>query len=152
MKLGTRLYSMVLYPSRMEIASVVHNIGTILGFGGAVVSAVLMLRLRTDEQRLKRGRIARRIAPITWCGFILLLLSGVKLTMDYPFGYTLMFGVKHLCVAILLTNAIFIHFCFFPRYFRQVGTTEFDRTYATMRRIGTLSMTCWIIILALSIL
>ena len=143
---------MVLCPSKMEIASVVHNTGTVLGFGGAVVSAVLMLRLRTDEQRLKRGRIARRIAPITWCGFILLILSGVKLTLDYPSAYTLIFGVKHLCVAILLADAIFIHFRFFPRYFRQVGTTEFDITYATIRRIGTLSVTCWIIVLALSIL
>ncbi|MFC1962633.1 hypothetical protein ACFLWB_01345 [Chloroflexota bacterium] len=136
----------------MEIASIIHNIGTILGFGGAVFSAVLMLRLRTDEQRLRRGRIARRIAPITWCGFILLILSGVKLTLDYPSGYTLIFGVKHLCIAILLVDALFIHFRFFPRYFRQVGTNGFNKTYATMRNIGTLSMTCWIIVIALSIL
>ena len=96
--------------TKMEIGSVVHNIGTILGFGGAVISAVLMLRLRTDAQRLRRGRIARRIALITWCGFSLLILSGVKLTLDYPSGYTLIFGVKHLCVVILLVDALFIHF------------------------------------------
>ncbi len=135
----------------MEIASLVHHIGTILGFGGAIVSAVLMLRLRTDQQRLHRGRIARRIAPITWCGLILLILSGVWLTLDYPPSYTLILGVKHLFVAILLVDAIFIHFRFFPRYFQQVGTAEFDKTYAAMRRIGTLSMTCWVIVLALSI-
>ena len=152
MELGTRLCSMVLYPSKMEIASIVHNAGTVLGFGGAVVSAVLMLRIRTDEQRLKRGRFARRIAPITWCGFILLVFSGVKLTLDYPSGYSLIFGAKHLCVAILLMDAIFIHFRFFPRYFKQVGTNEFGRTYAAMRRIGALSMTCWVIVLVLSAL
>ncbi len=135
----------------MEIASLVHHIGTILGFGGAIVSAVLMLRLRTDQQRLHRGRIARRIAPITWCGFILLILSGVMLTLDYEYGYTIIFGVKHLLVAILLVDALFIHFRYFPRYFQQVGTAEFDKTYAAMRRIGTLSMTCWVIVLALSI-
>ncbi|MFC1893097.1 hypothetical protein ACFLYR_03555 [Chloroflexota bacterium] len=132
--------------------SVVHNIGTILGFGGAVVSALLMLRLRTDEQRLRRGRIVRRIALITWCGFILLLLSGVKLTLDYPSGYTLIFGVKHLCVAILLVDALFIHFKLFPSYFRRIGISEFDKTYSMMRRICILSITCWIIVLAPSIL
>ncbi|MFC2059663.1 hypothetical protein ACFLTZ_01040 [Chloroflexota bacterium] len=131
--------------------SVVHNIGTILGFGGAVLSALLMLRLRTDEQRLRRGRMARRIALITWCGFILLILSGLKLTLDYPSGYTFIFGVKHLCVTILLVDALFIHFQFFPRYFRQIGTTGFDNTYSMMRRICILSMTCWVIVLALSI-
>jgi uncharacterized membrane protein len=135
----------------MEIASLVHHIGTILGFGGAVVSAVLMLRLRTDQQRLHRGRIARRIAPITWCGFILLIFSGVWLTLDYPSSYTLILGVKHLFVTILLVDAIFIHFLFFPRYFKQVGTAEFDKTYAAMCRIGTLSMICWVIVLVLSI-
>jgi len=136
----------------MEIASLVHYIGTILGFGGAIASAVLMLRLRTDQQRLHHGRIARRIAPITWCGFILLILSGVWLTFDYPPSYTLTLGVKHLLVAILLVDALFIHFRFFPRYFQQVGTAEFDKTYATMRRIGTLSVTCWVIVLAISVL
>ena len=136
----------------MEIASILHHVGTVLGFGGAVVSAVLMLRLRTDEQRLHRGRIARRIAPITWCGFVLLILSGVWLSLDYASNYTLIIlGVKHLLVIILLVDAIFIHFRFFPRYLKQVGTAEFDRTYATMRRIGTLSMTCWIIVIALSV-
>lgn len=135
----------------MAIASLLHNIGTILGFGGAVVSAVLMLRVRTDEQRLHRGRIARRIATITWCGLVLLILSGVKLTLDYPSGYTFLFGVKHLCVAIILVDALFIHFRFFPRYFQQIGTTDFTKTYSTMRRIGTISVTCWIIVLVLSI-
>ena len=136
----------------MEIASIVHNIGTILGFGGAFVSALLMLRLRTDEQRLRRGRIARRIALITWCGFILLILSGVKLTLDYPSGYNSIFVVKHLCVAILLVDAILIHFKFFPRYFRQIGTSEFGKIYSIMRRICILSLTCWVIVLALSVL
>lgn len=136
----------------MGIASLLHHIGTVLSFGGAIASAVLMLRLRTDEQRLNRGRITRRIAPITWCGFILLILSGVWLTVDYPSTYTLILGVKHLFVAILLADAVFIHFRFFPRYFQQIGTNEFGKTYAKMRRIGTLSMTCWVIVIALSIL
>ena len=136
----------------MEIASLLHNIGTILGLSGAVVSAVVMLRLRTDEQRLHRGRIARRIAPKTWCGFILLILSGVMLTLNYEYGYTIIFGVKHLLVAILLVDALFIHFRYFPRFFQQVGTTEFDKTYAAMRRIGTLSVACWVIVLVISVL
>jgi uncharacterized membrane protein len=135
----------------MEIAVFIHDIGTILGLGGAIASAVVMMRLRTDEQRLKRGRIARRISPVTWCGFILLIISGVILTLNFEFWYTFIFGVKHLLVAVLLVDALFIHFRYFPRYFRQLGTAEFDKTYTTMRRIGTLSVTCWVIIMVISI-
>lgn len=135
----------------MEIAVVIHDIGTVLGLGGAIASAVVMMRLRTDEQRLRRGRIARRISPVTWCGFILLIISGVILTLNFEFWYTHIFAVKHLLVAVLLVDALFIHFRYFPRYFRQLGTAEFDKTYTTMRRIGTLSVTCWVIIMAISI-
>jgi uncharacterized membrane protein len=135
----------------MEIALIIHDIGTVLGSGGAIASAVLMMRLKTDEQRLQRGRIARRISPVTWCGFILLIISGVILTLNFEFWHTFIFGVKHLLVAVLLVDALFIHFRYFPRYFRQLGTAEFDKTYNTMRRIGTLSVTCWVIVLVISI-
>jgi uncharacterized membrane protein len=63
-----------------------------------------------------------------------------------------MLGAKHLLVVILLVDALFIHFRYFPRLFKQIGTPEFGKTYTTMRRIGTLSVSCWIIILVLSVL
>ncbi|MGD0352049.1 MAG: hypothetical protein ABSB38_00880 [Dehalococcoidia bacterium] len=110
-----------------------------------------MLRLKTDEQRLHCGRIARRISPVTWCGYILLVVSGIILTLNFEFWYTVLFGVKHLLTAVLLVDALFIHFRYFPRYFRQIGTPEFGKTYATMRNIGTLSVTCWVIILIISL-
>ncbi|MBN2462427.1 MAG: hypothetical protein JXB43_02370 [Dehalococcoidia bacterium] len=135
----------------MEITLIIHDVGTVLGLGGAIASAVLMMRLRTDEQRLKRGRIARRISPVTWCGFILLIISGVILSLNFEFWYSHIFAVKHLLVVVLLVDAIFIHFRYFPRYFRQLGTAEFDKTYTMLRRIGTLSVTCWVIIMAISI-
>jgi uncharacterized membrane protein len=135
----------------MEIARILHDIGTILGLGGAIASAVIMLRLSTDAQRLHRGLIARRISPITWCGYILLVVSGIILTLNFKFWYTMLFGVKHLLTAVLLVDALFIHFRYFPRYFRQIGTNEFGKTYATMRNIGTLSVTCWVIILVISL-
>ncbi len=142
MRLDTRSYAIVLHLHNIEITSLLHNVGTVLCFIGAIVSAVVMPRLGIDKQRLDRGRVARHIAPITWCGFILLIFSRVKLTLDYPSGYTLIFGVKHLCVAILIIAALFIYFRFSPRYSRQVGTNEFNKTHLAMRRIGTLSVTC----------
>ena len=135
----------------LHIANILHIIGTVLGFGGAISAATIMLRLRTDEQRLHRGRIARRISPVTWVGYGLLVVSGIILTFNFEFWYTWLFGVKHFLTAILLVDALFIHFRYFPRYFRQLGTPEFGKTYATMRNIGTLSVTCWIIILIISI-
>jgi uncharacterized membrane protein len=136
----------------MEIASHIHIIGTVVGVICAMVSAALMLNLKTDEQMLKRSRIARRIAPVTWFAFIILIISGVVLTLHKNDINVFMLGAKHLLVAILLVDALFIHFRYFPRLFKQIGTPEFGKTYTTMRRIGTLSVSCWIIILVLSVL
>jgi uncharacterized membrane protein len=136
----------------MEIASHIHVIGTVLGFVCAMVSCALMLNLKTEEQIRKRARIARRIAPVTWCAFVILIISGVVLTLHENDINFFMLGVKHLLVAILLVDALFIHFRYFPRFFKQIGTPEFGKTYTTMRRIGTLSVSCWIIILVLSVL
>ena len=135
----------------LHIANILHIVGTVLGFGGAIAAAIIMLRLKTNEQRLRRGRIARRISPVTWCGYILLVISGIILTLNFEFWYTWLFGVKHLLTAVLLVDALFIHFRYFPRYFKQIGTPEFGKTYATMRNIGTLSVTCWVIILVISL-
>jgi uncharacterized membrane protein len=127
-----------------------HIIGTLLGFICAMVSAALMLRLKTDEQRLKRARIARRIAPITWLAFIVLIVSGVFLTLQGKDLNVFVLVVKHVLVTILLIDALFIHFRYFPRYFKQIGTPEFNKTYTVMRGIGMLSVSCWIVILVLS--
>jgi len=135
----------------LPIANILHIVGTVLGFGGAIAAAIIMLRLKTDEQRLRRGRISRRISPVTWVGYALLVVSGIVLTLNFEFWYTPLFGVKHLLTAVLLVDALFIHFRYFPRYFREIGTPEFGKTYATMRNIGTLSVTCWVIILIISL-
>ena len=135
----------------MDIVHILHGIGTIIGFGGAIYAAGLMLRLNTDEQRLCRGRLARRIAPITWLGFAVLIITGVLLTVQYSSEHVLLLRVKHICVVILLGDALVIHFRLFPRYFRQIGTPDFKKIYTTMCRVGALSVTCWIIVLVLSI-
>lgn len=136
----------------MEIASYMHVIGTVLGFVCAIVSAALMLNFKTDEQARKRARIARRIAPVTWLAFIILIISGIILTVQAEDINILMLGAKHLLVTILLVDALFIHFRYFPRFFQQIGTPDFSRTYTMMRRIGALSVSCWVIILVLSAL
>jgi len=59
--------------------------------------------------------------------------------------------LKHLLPAVLLVDALFIHFRYFPRYFRQLGSPDWNKTYRTMRNIGTLSVTCWVVILIISL-
>jgi uncharacterized membrane protein len=135
----------------LDIANILHILGTVLGFGGAIAAAIIMLRLKTDEQRLRRGRIARGISPVTWVGYGLLVISGVVLTLNFEFRYTVLFGLKHLLTAVLLVDALLIHFRYFPRYFQKIGTPEFGKAYATMRNIGTLSVTCWVVILIISL-
>jgi len=136
----------------MEIASRIHSIGTVLGVICAMASAFLMLNLKTDEQMRRRARMARRIAPVTWLAFIALIISGVVLTLNKADINISVLVVKHLLVTILLIDALFIHFRYFPRFFKQIGSPEFGKTYTTMRRIGALSVSCWVIILVLSFL
>jgi len=136
----------------MEIASHSHAIATVLGFVCAMVCAAIMLNLKSDEQRLKRARIARCIAPFTWIAFIALIISGIYLTMENHDLNIYMLGITHLLVIVLLVDALLIHFRYFPRFFRQLGSPEFDRTYTIMRNIGALTVSCWIAILVLSAL
>jgi len=135
----------------LHISNIMHVLGTILGFGGAIAAAIIMLRVKTDAQRLRRGLIAKRISYVTWVGYGLLVVSGIVLTFNFEFWYTWLFGLKHLLTAVLLVDALFIHFRYFPRYFRQLGTPDWSQTYRTMRNIGTLSVTCWVVILIISL-
>ena len=134
----------------MLIYKILHGIAMVLGFCGAVVSCVIMLNIKTDKARLHKGQIARRISIVTWTGLALLLISGISLTSSYNSDYNIILAVKHLLVAIIIIDALFIHFRFFPRYFNQIGTPAFDVTYMYMKRIATLSMTCWITTLIVS--
>ncbi|MFA5079690.1 MAG: hypothetical protein WC541_09430 [Dehalococcoidia bacterium] len=128
----------------MSIASYTHTIATVLGLVCAMVSACLMLNLKTADRRLKRGRIARRISPFTWIAFIALIISGVFLALDNHNLNIYILVAKHLLVIVLLVDALLIHFRYFPRFFIQLGSPEFDKTYTVMRRIGALSVSCWI--------
>ena len=132
------------------IFKILHEIGMVLGFGGALFSSAILLHIKTNEVRLRRGRIARRISILTWTGLVLLIISGIPLTVDYTAGYNILLSAKHLCVTIVVVDAFIIHFRLFPRYFRQIGTPDFDVTYSMMRRIGMLSMACWISTFVLS--
>ena len=135
----------------MLVFHILHRIGIVFGFGGALFSCACMLRVKTNEMKLKSGRIARRVSISTWTGLALLIISGISLTMDFERGYNILFLIKHLCVIIIITDALIIHFLLFPRYFRQIGIPDFKKTYNLMRRIGTLSVTCWITTIILSI-
>ena len=135
------------------MATAIHGIATLAGLACAMVSAALMLRFKTDEQALKRGRTARRIAPFTWLAFIALIISGIVLAITGGKDYNVyVFGAKHLLVLVLLVDALLIHFRYFPRFFKQIGTPNFTQTYSMMRRIGMLSVSCWTLILVLSVL
>jgi uncharacterized membrane protein len=136
----------------MEISSHIHAIATVLGFACAMVSCALMLNLKTESQVRKRAAIARRIALVTWVAFMALIISGVVLTLHADNINTCILIAKHVLVAVLLIDALLIHFRYFPRFFKQIGTPEFSRTYSIMRRIGTLSVSCWILIMVLSFL
>lgn len=134
----------------MKLFEILHAVGLILGFLGAIASCVLMLNVGTDEKKLKHGRIARKICLGTWAGLALLIISGIGLTVHFTGSYGILFGLKHLLVAVITVDAFLIHFRFFPLYFKQIGTPEVNKTYRTMRNIGMLSMTCWVTVIILS--
>jgi hypothetical protein len=134
----------------MFIFNILHVIGVAFGFVGALFSSAIMLHVKTDKVRLSRGRIVRRISILTWAGLLFLIISGIPLTVDYLDGYNIILFIKHLCVTIIVVDALIIHFRLFPRYFRQIGTPLFDRTYNMMKRVGMLSMACWLSTIVLS--
>jgi len=127
-----------------------HSIGFVLGFGGAVVSALLMLGLNDTEKRLRRAKIARRIAPVTWIGLITLIISGIGLMHGGITSYPIWLIVKHVFVLVILVDALVIHFYFFPRYFRLLGSHMWGENYRNMRRVATLSVFSWLIVILLS--
>jgi len=131
------------------LGEILHSLGLILGLGGALVSCGFMLRLREAIAR-RRARIARSIAPFTWTGLLLLIVSGIMLMAGSRHPYPLWLGIKHVLVLVILLDAVLIHFLFFPRFFARLGTPDWEPVYRTMRRIGTLSFCCWLATLALS--
>lgn len=137
----------------MEIASPLHHFGTLLGFVGAVVSAFLMLRLGDDDERQRRrGRTVRRLCLVTWAGLLMLLGSGAALMLRAPESGGGLLLIKHGLVAVIVVDALLIHFRFFPRYFDAIGTDRFGRVYAVMRGVGALSVSCWLAVIVLSVL
>lgn len=130
--------------------NLLHEIGVFLGFGGAAISCALMLFVKTNEKRFRRGKMARRVCIATWTGLLLIIYSGIALTADKNINYNVIFTFKHLCVAVITVDALIIHFRLFPRYFHQIGTPNWNFTYRKMKRIGVLSMSCWIITIILS--
>jgi hypothetical protein len=137
----------------MSIADPLHHFGTLLGFGGAMVTAGIMLRIgEEDEQQRRRGRIARFTCLAAWAGLLMLIISGSALTFNEPEARGVLLHIKHVLVAVIFIDALLIHFLFFPRYFKTIGGDGFKRNYATMRKVGALSVTCWIAIVVLSVL
>lgn len=131
-----------------------HRIGLLLGFGGATISAILMLFVAIDEsKRYRFGRIARRISIVTWIGLALLFISGISMAIQYYSELSkLILGVKCFTCAIILVDALIIHLRLFPRYFQQIDREGFDSTFRHMVMIGTLSITCWIVTIILGFL
>lgn len=134
----------------MGIFEILHAIGLVLGFGGAAISCALMLNLKTDDIRLRRGKIARKICIVTWISLAILIISGLVLTMEDEKNYENILTIKHILVVIITIDAVIIHLRLFPRYFKNIGTAGFDKTYSLMKRIGILSMTCWVLTIILS--
>lgn len=134
----------------MEVYEILHAIGLVFGFGGAAFSCVIMLNLKTDDARLIRGRIARKICIVTWISLAMLIFSGVFLVTEIGSSQKILLAVKHILVAVILVDATIIHLRLFPRYFRQIGTPEFQGTYNLMKRIGILSMSSWVLTIILS--
>jgi len=56
----------------MLACNILHRIGIVLGFGGALLSCAFMLHVKTDEMKLRSGRIARRVSISTWTGLAIL--------------------------------------------------------------------------------
>ena len=129
---------------------ILHNIGFILGLGGATITDIMFFRF------LKRGVISQEqketmdtLSNVIWIGLSILILSGIMLYLPEQarLSVSSKFLTKLVVVATLTVNGFFLNFLVSPRI-RQLSL---DQTLPARRfrrlafSLGAVSISSWYI-------
>ncbi|MDP3026223.1 MAG: hypothetical protein Q8N63_00835 [Nanoarchaeota archaeon] len=94
----------------LEIFNFLHFVGLAFGLGGATIAAVISSKAAEDKDVWKAfGKIMPGIAGLIWTGLVLLILSGVfiSLLISWPLNKKLLI-VKHVLVVWIVIIGIII--------------------------------------------
>ncbi len=94
----------------LEIFNFMHFIGLAFGLGGATIATVISSKaLKNEDVKKVLGKILPPIVKFIWIGLILLIISGIFITIliTWPLNRNLLI-VKHFLVAWIVIVGIVI--------------------------------------------
>lgn len=94
----------------LEISNFLHFVGLALGVGGVTVAMVISIRAEKDKELAPAVmKLMGSISKLIWLGLILLIISGVGVTMyvKWPLDKQMLI-VKHVVVAWIVIIGIVI--------------------------------------------
>jgi len=94
----------------LEIFNFMHFIGLVFGLGGATIATVISSKaLKNEDVKKVLGKILPPIVKFIWIGLILLIISGIFITIliTWPLNRNLLI-VKHFLVAWIVIVGIVI--------------------------------------------
>ena len=94
----------------LEIFNFMHFVGLAFGLGGATIAAIISSKAMKDKDIGKvAGKIMLPIVKLIWAGLILLIISGIALSLlvKWPLNKNLLI-IKHVLVAWIVIIGIII--------------------------------------------
>ena len=138
--------------SVLQIATIGHVLGVVLGMGSAFVADVLLPRFA------KKGSFAesdvatvRIVSAMVWAGLGVIVIAGGIIFLQDMDRYLASdkFAAKMTVVAVLILNGVVFHFVHLPILARSVGlpfsqSAEFMRNRAYLVASGAISIVSWL--------
>ena len=149
----------------------VHLLATVSWIGGIVFYVTILLPssfvLDPPQRGKLMGAIMKRYAPITWVGIILLILTGILISIErgmpvisFSSTYGILFFIKHICILIMICIGVIISFVLGPKIVPKAPPAgppsppgpEVIKIQKTMGILGNLNMFVGIAVLLLTAL
>lgn len=92
---------------------VIHNLGTVLGMGGALISDILFFSFLSDGKiSRKEVEVLHVMKSVVLYSLAVILLSGIGMVVSHPQRYigSTPFLIKMTMVVVITLNGIALHF------------------------------------------
>jgi hypothetical protein len=127
---------------------IVHNIGFILGLGGATITDVLFFRFLKDYRITQQEKgTMDTLSNIIWVGLLVLIVSGIMLYLPEQarLGESPKFLLKLVVVSVLLINGILLNLLVAPRMrsFSLAQTAPAKHFRRLAFALGGISIASW---------
>lgn len=127
---------------------IVHNIGFILGLGGATITDIFFFRFLRDGIITEQEKSTMdTLSSVIWVGLAILIASGIMLYLPEQarFDVSAKFLLKLVVVSVIVVNGLFLNLLVAPRmrslsFAREVPARRFRRLAFAL---GAISITSW---------